>query len=541
MQSHYRVSSYTIYVPLPEDPLSIILIHAYTGAMDKVRKHIARFLQSNPILAETDLSKAPLREQTIRYLITRGYLTHKLPSEEKQDVAHLADLFHKRSRVSSFLFLVAYNCNFRCPYCFENDISSKGKAWSKKVFTKELVARAYDAMMEIQSDKKLQLRTITLYGGEPLLKENYEIVEFIISQGKARDFAFKAITNGYDLDSFESLLGPGLIAFIQVTIDGKPDSHDKRRTHFQDGKTFNRILSNIHIALQKKVKISVRVNTDGTNFEDLNDLTMLFKEQGFFKQKNFSMYSALVHSEESQIQCNTVMTSSVENHQSSPIQTSIPVAAQQPRATTLPLEATTDQYINFEREEERFLDMTKKQSFSTSEIKPFMESPDYLDLMKRGEFVEKFLSSIDLNPDLANVSCQDFGIQNAIKSLLADDGIPSWKPTFCSAQAGMIVFDPYGDLYTCWELVGMEQYKVGVFSEKLQLEGETLSKWFDKNISNVVACSKCKYALFCGGGCQAHALRDGRGYGSSYCDGFPKVFQTIVPRIVKEHQNKKVN
>ena len=103
----------------------------------------------------------------------------------------------------------------------------------------------------------------------------------------------------------------------------------------------------------------------------------------------------------------------------------------------------------------------------------------------------------------------------------------------------MMIFDPCGDLYTCWETVGMDQYKVGTYRNELKLDEEELANWYGRNISKTPACSQCKYAFFCGGGCQAHALQDGRGHNSPYCDGLPKTFQKIAPKVYKDFVKKK--
>ena len=62
----------------------------------------------------------------------------------------------------------------------------------------------------------------------------------------------------------------------------------------------------------------------------------------------------------------------------------------------------------------------------------------------------------------------------------------------------------------------------------VSFDEEELNNWYGRNISTTPACSKCKYAFFCGGGCQAHALSEGRGYKSPYCDGYPKLFHEVV-------------
>ncbi|QDZ61607.1 SPASM domain-containing protein [Elizabethkingia meningoseptica] len=67
---------------------------------------------------------------------------------------------------------------------------------------------------------------------------------------------------------------------------------------------------------------------------------------------------------------------------------------------------------------------------------------------------------------------------------------------FCSAQTGELIFDPYGDLYSCWETVGIDKYKVGTYRDQLKLNENELENWYGRNISTTPACSKCKYAFF---------------------------------------------
>ena len=77
---------------------------------------------------------------------------------------------------------------------FEDGISDSGKAWSKQVITPELVDKAFEAMYKIEPHKKLHIEEIILYGGEPLLRENHSIVEYIVRKGTPMGYKFRAIT-----------------------------------------------------------------------------------------------------------------------------------------------------------------------------------------------------------------------------------------------------------------------------------------------------------------------------------------------------------
>lgn len=281
----YRVSSYTICVKLPEDPNHVLLVHGYTGAIDKAVKEVAQLIKNRVIISEDMFNQLPCTSETIRTLIKRGYFTSRSPVEEREYVHNMASFLHHSARrgAASFLFLVAYDCNFRCPYCFENDISSHGKGWSKQVFTKQMVDRAYEAMCEVQPNKAMHSKRITLYGGEPLLAKNREIVQYIVEEGVKRGYIFSAITNGYDLHHFTNLLGPKKIRRLQITLDGEEENHNRKRPHYRAGDSFAAIMKNVKLALSLDVQISMRINTDYDNVDILPVFIRSVQESGIYK------------------------------------------------------------------------------------------------------------------------------------------------------------------------------------------------------------------------------------------------------------------
>ncbi len=283
-----RKSSYLIPIKLENEEGKYMLIHGYTGAMDVVSERVVLYLKNN------DISK--LSDSTLQALHKRGYITNKTKEEEIEYVERIAKALHKRDNIlhKSFTWVVTYNCNFRCPYCFEK---REYKDSSHHIaLTKSQVDQLFNAMIEIEPRKQLQDSVITLYGGEPLLKGNKEIVTYIVHEGRKRGYKFHAITNGYDLDSYFTLLAPDLITLIQITIDGTKKNHNQKRKHFEDSNSFDKIISNIKLIFEKElnVDIHVRVNVDNYNLEDFKSLYLYFREIGFLSHKNFKMYSALI-------------------------------------------------------------------------------------------------------------------------------------------------------------------------------------------------------------------------------------------------------
>ena len=284
-----RVSSYMIPVKLEKEGGKYMLIHGYTGAIDIVSEELLNDIQS---IGEKNNLIQPMVEQ----LLKRGYLTTKTQEEEYSYVARIARALHKRDEIlhKSFTWIVSYNCNFRCPYCFENR-DKKDSVYSFS-FTKDMVDRTYRAMEEIEPRKELLNHYITLYGGEPLLKENKEIVKYIVFEGQKRGYVFHAVTNGYDLDYYIDLLGKNLICQLQITIDGTKEYHNRTRRHYQDPNSFDKIIFNIQKILDANidVQINIRVNTDNCNISDFSKLKEFFTKKGFFRHSNFRMYSAII-------------------------------------------------------------------------------------------------------------------------------------------------------------------------------------------------------------------------------------------------------
>jgi len=160
------------------------------------------------------------------------------------------------------------DCNFGCPYCYENRRTGK--------MTKEIQdgVIAYINKMIGEGVKNLE---ITWYGGEPLLFP--DIVESlsrrIIAIAKEHDCVLNMymVTNGYLLtQELVDLLDELEIMKVQITIDGMKANHDARR-HLRNGKgTFDKILENLKLFQDSPIRVDIRMNVDNQNCVDYQDL-----------------------------------------------------------------------------------------------------------------------------------------------------------------------------------------------------------------------------------------------------------------------------
>lgn len=294
----FRPSTYNIIVELKNAPNKYMMVHGYTGAIDIANPNVIELLKPGNRVSRVN---SLVSIKTFNTLVKRGYLTQKTAAEERQFCQRWANFMHswrKRFGMRSFMFMVTYDCNFRCPYCYESTISEHGRQWTKKTFTKEMVDRAYEAMTEIEPDEQKRIKSITLYGGEPLLAKNREIVEYIVQKGLERGYKFEAISNGYEIDHYLDLLDSEKIYSIQISVDGPKEIHDRRRYHYQNGGTFDKIFQNIGLALKKGIQISLRANIDATNYQFIESLYDQFENVGYTDNPKFAFSAALVIGDE---------------------------------------------------------------------------------------------------------------------------------------------------------------------------------------------------------------------------------------------------
>ena len=101
--------------------------------------------------------------------------------------------------------------------------------------------KAYEIIKDKDKDRTGK-RSIHLYGGEPFLAENYEVLEYIVQKGKDLGYMFSVTSNGYDLDNYLDFLKENSKIFsFQITIDGVEDIHNKRKPHYKNKDSFAKI------------------------------------------------------------------------------------------------------------------------------------------------------------------------------------------------------------------------------------------------------------------------------------------------------------
>lgn len=159
--------------------------------------------------------------------------------------------------------LFSLRCNLNCIYCFEKDVESACQDGMEK----EQLLELYKKFL-IEIKKKYQNVNVILYGGEPLLQENYECIESLLDFIEKEQMSARIITNGLELRNYMNLFDKyaDVIKNVTITIDGSKTIHDLRRTKKDGAGSYSQILDNVKLMCAKsKISLRIRINLDKDN------------------------------------------------------------------------------------------------------------------------------------------------------------------------------------------------------------------------------------------------------------------------------------
>ncbi|USS39897.1 radical SAM protein [Thermococcus aggregans] len=256
-----------------------LLINTKNGSMIKV---------DNEALGELEKENPELDSNILSILKRSGFIIDKPDDEELEK--YFKWLWDNIYSNNYHIIVVTYTCNLNCSYCYQKNIKRK------KDLTTEQVDKIFEAILKFDNgevdNRKSKIRNIQLYGGEPLQKRLYEIIEYILEIGSSYGYNFIIMTNAIDLDSYLELLDSykDSIALIQTTIDGPKEVHDSYRYNG----AFEKTISNIEKVIEMGFKVDLRTNVSKENIKYLEELARFYIEKGWTNKENVRFYLAPV-------------------------------------------------------------------------------------------------------------------------------------------------------------------------------------------------------------------------------------------------------
>ena len=206
-----------------------------------------------------------------------------------------------------YIIFMTTGCNARCEYCFE-----KG---SKKV---SLNKENRDKIINfIKNESKARKHIhVQFFGGEPLLCFDYlkyistNLIDFC--NKNHIKYTSNIVTNASLLSKkvIDELTKLNIVN-IQVTLDGTKNEYEKRKNYIRVKDAYELVLKNIENALKEKLSVSIRINFDKENF---NDIMQLLKDIEYLnKYSNFYCYVMPIYSNDGKNK-NLILKNDINNY-----------------------------------------------------------------------------------------------------------------------------------------------------------------------------------------------------------------------------------
>lgn len=206
--------------------------------------------------------------------------------DDEVDENYYIEYFHNKAKFNtdtlSFTILLTWACNLRCVYCYEG----AGEIRNKSLNSEECQSIITYIKKQIDSTRPRNV-SIMLFGGEPLM--NMTAADIILSQvdqycteNNIRLYT-SIITNGvlFDEDKIK-FLKRYRCRYVQITLDGVKEIHDKRRISKDGNSSFDKVISTLKMLNQRTdfIKPLIRINVDKNNIGSTEVLLQYLKDEG---------------------------------------------------------------------------------------------------------------------------------------------------------------------------------------------------------------------------------------------------------------------
>ncbi|MEA5113660.1 MAG: radical SAM protein [Geobacteraceae bacterium] len=272
-----RASSYLNHVDIGNG--TSLLYNGSTLCIDLVPTEYAQDMSDG-----RDMSYL-LPEET-DHLLKRGHLTTLTPKRELdgfrdtvRTILEKRDTLDRKQTFANLCFILTYNCNLSCGYCYQKSIAEKSAV---PYMSGEFVDRFFSDHYRRLFPKTPKKLLVTLFGGEPLLPANREAIIRILAYAKRRPSVGLSIaTNAMTLHEMADLIGPGKgsIRNVQVTLDGDRAHHDRNRIPASGQPTFDATIAAVRQLIELKANVSLRMHIHQGKLESARKLVKFLEKE----------------------------------------------------------------------------------------------------------------------------------------------------------------------------------------------------------------------------------------------------------------------
>jgi uncharacterized protein len=482
-----RTSSYTIYVELPGDPDRMLLVHGYTGAYDRVSRGVVAYLRSlekgataKPLYGSwspepaSDGAVSALADQTMARLQKRGYLT---PMTDAEEIALFSNMSSMRQHAAvhdapSYVVMPTYQCNLRCAYCFQDHMRTDP--------AHHHLLRTMDSSMVDR-----------------------------IFQGMARIDAAHGIPDGAE------------VARSIILFGGEPLLEDSRPV----------IEYIVHKACERgAAKLSAITNaTDLHAYQDLLG-------PGKIGQLQITVDGPpRVHDQRRIYADGSGSFARIARNVTMALDRGVLISIRMnvDRSNLPLLPELAEEFIA------QGWDKHRGFSAYVAPVHGDLEHDGKKTTYTSWQLNQAMTELKERHPSVRRIGGSDDALLERARQLFEQrsDPMPRFRSNFCGAHGSMYVIDAFGDIYACWERTGDPTLRIGSIdpSGTVFMNRALLENWRSRSVASNPTCRKCRYAVYCGGGCAVLAEDQHGDIHANHCDGFGKRFRASVAEAYADH------
>ena len=189
----------------------------------------------------------------------------------------------KNGPITGYTIFPTTDCNARCFYCFE-----LGR--SRIPMSEDTAHKVVRYIADHCDGEKVKL---SWFGGEPLF--NQAAIDIICDglREKGIEFTSFAVSNGYlfDEETVETAVADWNLKRVQITLDGTEKVYNKVKAYiYHQGNPYQTVMDNIGRLLDASVNVTIRLNMDMHNAENLLELVDDLASR-FGGRKEISVYA----------------------------------------------------------------------------------------------------------------------------------------------------------------------------------------------------------------------------------------------------------
>lgn len=185
-------------------------------------------------------------------------------------------------KLKVFTIMTTYDCNARCPYCYEADYPHITMSDKITNDTADYIVKKHGG--------KIKLRW---FGGEPLV--NAKCINAICQRMKDENIKYESrmVSNGYLFHKFskETIVDLWHLKSLQITLDGTETNYNRIKSYVNVGNAYQQVIKNILYLLQLGITVTIRLNVSRDNYADLNTLVDQLYDWFHMYKDSFTVYS----------------------------------------------------------------------------------------------------------------------------------------------------------------------------------------------------------------------------------------------------------